>query len=262
MFILSKIVWIVSQPLSVALIFSIAALICMFAKRRHLAIFLMIASVILLTTTLFTTVGSVMIQQLEDRFPRPSDPGKVGCIIVLGGGFATDVSTVRGGYEVNDAGDRFIEAYRLLNKYPGAKVLVSGGDGFVTGGFLGDAEISERFFAALGISADRLIKEPDSRTTFENAVNSKEILQREGLSDCLLITSGFHMPRSVGIFRKLGINVTPWAVDYRSIGKEHLRFDISQSDANASMLALATKEWIGMVGYYFAGRTSSLFPSP
>ncbi|WFS03310.1 YdcF family protein [Rhizobium tumorigenes] len=264
MFVLSKAIWIFCQPFSLALTLCIVCLISVVIGLRQLAICSVLFSILILTVSLFTTCGAVMVQSLEDRFPRPpgGDPSDVKCLIVLGGGFANDVDTFRGGYEMIDAGDRFVEAIRLSHKYPNSRIIVSGGDGFITGGFLGDAVISQRMFSAFGISQSRVLNDATSRTTFENAINTKTLLDANGFSNCLLVTSGFHMPRSVGIFRHLGIEVVPWVVDYRTTGREHLRFDISQPETNASLLAVAMKEWIGMIGYYGVGRTSAIFPAP
>lgn len=263
MFIVSKLIWILGQPFSLTLIFCLLALVAIWKRKRVLSFLLVLVPAFILFVALFTTAGAVLVQALEDRFPRPAtEPVDVRCAIVLGGGFTNDVDTYRGGYEVNDAGDRFVEVLRLANKFPDMRIIISGGDGFITGGYLGDAVIAERMFTAFGIAHDRLLQDETSRTTFENAINTKKLLESNGLSHCLLVTSGFHMPRSIGIFRKLGMDVSPWVTDYRTIGTEHLRFDISQPEANASLLAVAAKEWIGMVGYYLSGRTSSLYPGP
>ncbi|TQX86832.1 MULTISPECIES: YdcF family protein [Rhizobium] len=263
MFIISKVIWILLQPFSLSLIFCVFALVAIWFRRRRLSLLLVLVPASILLVALFTTTGVVMVEALEDRFPRPSaDPLDVQCAIILGGGFTNDVDTVRGGYEMTDAGDRFVEALRLANKFSAMRIIVSGGDGFITGGYLGDGIIAERMFTVFGIKHDRLLQDSTSRTTFENAINTKKLLEANGLSHCLLVTSGFHMPRSVGIFRKLGIDVIPWVTDYRTIGTESLRFDISQPEANASLLGVAAKEWIGMVGYYMSGRTSSLYPGP
>jgi uncharacterized SAM-binding protein YcdF (DUF218 family) len=68
------------------------------------------------------------------------------------------------------------------------------------------------------------------------------------------------MPRSVGIFRKLGIDVVPWPTDYRTDGREELGFDFTQPGRNSQNLATAMREWFGLVGYYLANRTSAIYP--
>ncbi|TCL71884.1 YdcF family protein [Rhizobium sp. BK251] len=261
MFLISKLVWIFGQPLSLAFLFVLLAFLAgLFRYRATGVVFAGISSVILFLT-LYTTIGSYLLQGLEERIARPAgDPADVRCMIVLGGAFETEVTTARGGIEFNGAADRFVEALRLAEKFPQSRILVSGGDGSITGSYEGDAAASARFFAAFGIAPDRLVKETQSRTTFENAVNTEDLLASQGLSNCLLVTSAFHMPRSIGLFRKLGIEVTPWPTDYRTSGIVRLGLDFTQPQLNTQLMATAVREWMGLVGYYFAGRTSALYP--
>lgn len=183
-------------------------------------------------------------------------------MIVLGGAFETEVTTARGGMDLNQAGDRFVEALRLAIRYPEAKILVSGGDGSLSGIYEGDAAASTRFFEAFGISRDRLIAETTSRNTDENAQNSRELLASNDLGQCLLITSAFHMPRSVGLFRKAGVEVTPWPVDYRTAGNISFALDFTQPTLNSQQMSTAVREWVGLVAYRLMGRIDAVFPVP
>lgn len=263
MFVVSKLIWILGQPLSLAFFLGALGVLAALLRGRRFGLACSGLSALILFVALFTSAGAVLTQGLEERFPRgAADPADLKCMIVLGGGFATEVTTARGGYDLNAAGDRFLEALRLAEKYPQARILVSGGDGTITGDQEGDAVIAARMFAAFGIDAARLIEDRTSRTTYENAVNTKPLLASNGLSDCLLITSGFHMPRSMGIFRKLAIPVVPWPVDYRTSGKDSLHLDATQPSLNAELLGIAVREWIGLAGYYLAGRTASFYPAP
>jgi uncharacterized SAM-binding protein YcdF (DUF218 family) len=263
LFLISKFLWIVGQPLSIAFILCVLAVLAALLGWRRWGILATTLSAAILFVALFTSTGAYLVMGLEDRFPKPSaDPADLKCMIVLGGAFDNVVTTSRGGYELNGAGDRFVEALRLAQKYPDASILVSGGDGSITGNYEGDAIVSERMFSAFGLDKARLVEDRDSRTTYENAINTKALLASNGLSGCLLITSGFHMPRSMGIFRKLDIDVVPWPVDYRSNGKEYLRLDAVEPTLNMGLLSTAVREWIGLVAYYYAGRTSALYPAP
>ncbi|MDM9646892.1 YdcF family protein [Rhizobium sp. S163] len=260
MFVFSKLVWIFGQPLSLAFLLVLVALIAGLIRFRIISLLATACAALVLFVTLYTTVGNYLLQGLEDRFAKPQDPAELTCMIVLGGGFENEVNTSRHGIEMNAGGDRFIETLRLAQKYPQSRILVSGGDGSMSGVYEGDAVMAERFFPMFGVAKERLVQETTSRTTFENAVNTKDLLASQGLSNCLLITSGYHMPRSVGIFRKLGIDVTPWPTDYRTDGHERLALDFSQPNRNAQNMTTAIREWFGLVGYYFAGRTSELYP--
>jgi uncharacterized SAM-binding protein YcdF (DUF218 family) len=246
MFLVSKVFWLLAQPLS--LVFLLLVLSYMsggtgFQRLRR--IFSGLAAT-LLFLTLFTSCGGVMLQVLENRIARPANlPANL---------------SGRGGMDFNQAADRFVEGLKLAQAHPAAKIVVSGGDGSFSGKYDGDAETSIAFFSTFGIAPERIIRETRSRTTFENADNTRALLESTGLSDCALVTSAFHMPRSVGLFRKLGIPITPWPVDYRTSGQLTLGPDFSQPSLNAQLTTTAMREWIGLIAYYISARTHVLFP--
>ncbi|ASY65001.1 putative membrane protein [Sinorhizobium sojae CCBAU 05684] len=260
MFLASKIFWLVAQPLSLAFFSLLLGLLLTFARLRRTGGAFGALGLLVLFLSLYTSTGSYSLQILEDRFPRPSPPQELSCIIVLGGAFENEVMAGRGGVEFNQAGDRFVETVRLARTYPAARILVSGGDGSFSGAYAGDARASGTFFASSGIRPERLIREEESRTTFENAANTKDLLAVHGLENCALVTSAFHMPRSVGLFRRLGVDVTPWPTDYRTNGRVRFGFDFTQPSLNAQLTTTAAREWIGLIGYYLTGRTPTVLP--
>jgi uncharacterized SAM-binding protein YcdF (DUF218 family) len=259
MFLLSKLIWLVAQPLSIAFGLAALAAVLAFAGLSRLAGGSALAASLLLFVTLDTTAGAMALQALENRYPKPAgDPADVSCMIVLGGAFDTEVASIRGGMEFNQAADRFIEALRLALRFPQSRILVSGGDGSFNGTHEGEAQASERFFGAFGVSPDRLVKENTSRTTYENTANTKQMLMDQDLGHCLLITSAFHMPRSIGLFEKAGIAVTPWPVDYRTRGDVKPGLDFTQPSLNAQITATAAREWMAILGYRMAGRIDGI----
>lgn len=254
MFLISKLIWLVAQPLSIAFLFVALAALLGFAGLRRLGGLSALISTLVLFATLYTTTGSLALQNLEDRTAKPADPDSLSCIIVLGGVFESEVTSARGGIEFNQAADRFVEALRLALKYPQSRILISGGDGSFSGVYEGEAQASERFFTAFGVPADRMVKDNTSRTTYENTINTTQLLETAGLDNCALITSAFHMPRSIALFKMAGITVTPWPVDYRTSGKITLGFDFTQPALNAQLTATAVREWMALIGYRIAGR--------
>jgi uncharacterized SAM-binding protein YcdF (DUF218 family) len=74
----------------------------------------------------------------------------------------------------------------------------------------------------VGISRDRAILEDRSRNTVENAVFSKAIVQPKRGERWLLVTSAYHMPRAIGVFRKAGFPIEPYPVDWRTRGAEDM----------------------------------------
>jgi uncharacterized SAM-binding protein YcdF (DUF218 family) len=251
------------QPLSLVFLLGGLSLVLIGFRVLRMAAAALSLALLILFLTLYTTLGSVLLQTLEARFPRPaSDPAQLSCMIVLGGAFETEVTTTRRGMDLNQAADRFVEALRLAIRYPQAKILVSGGDGSLSGAYEGDAAASIRFFEAFGIPRDRLIVETTSRNTDENAQNSRDLLASSGLGQCLLITSAFHMPRSVGLFRKAGVDVAPWPVDYRTAGNLSFALDFTQPTLNAQQMSTAVREWVGLAAYRALGRIDEIYPAP
>ena len=118
-----------------------------------------------------------------------------------------------------------------------------------------------RFFINFGVGEDRLVLEGASRNTAENASFTRDVLG-EGEGNLVLVTSAFHMPRSVGIFRQQGIEVVPWPTDYRSAGNQGFGIDIANLNQNLETATVAMREWIGLLAYHWTGRSTELVPAP
>lgn len=256
-FVISKIGWLAIQPLGLIALCFLAVLPLTFMRRRWPAAVFAIAGLTVALIGSQTNVGRLLLQPLENRFPRPVGmpaPSDVAGIIVLGGGFDGHVTRLRGGFELGESGDRFVEAVLLARRYGDAPVVVSGGEASLIGTTEGDASIAERFFEAFGIGRDRLILERESLNTYENAALTKEVLPANAAGQWLLVTSAFHMPRAVGAFRKQGVDVLPWPVDYRTGGREPLKFGRDDPIQAFAELSMAMREWIGYRVYAGTGR--------
>jgi uncharacterized SAM-binding protein YcdF (DUF218 family) len=247
MFVAGKILWLVAQPLSLAFLFKLLAIAALAFGRRWLAFALTSIAATIMFVTLFTSTGAWALQRLEAVYQRPELPQPLACMIVLGGAFDLEVTAGRGGMEMNQSADRFIEAARIARLRPEAKILISGGDGSFSGDYKSDAELAPAFFSAMGVDPARLLSEDASRNTSENVAFTKTVLAREGLSNCLLITSAYHMPRAVSLFDVQGVAVTPWPSDYRASGRVTLGLDFTQPTLNAQLTATALREWLAIL---------------
>ena len=211
----------------------------------------------------WTSLGALMLIPLEERFQRPEPmPEKVAGIILLGGGFEGRINMVRGGYETGVAGDRAVETAILARRYPEARVLISGGTGTLILEGEGDADSAPRMLEALGVAPERMILENRSRNTHENAVFSRELAEPRPGETWLLVTSAFHMPRSMALFRQAGFDVTPWPSDYRTAGNESFGFMRANELDSLRNMTTALREWIGLLAYRLTGRIDSLLPGP
>ncbi len=111
------------------------------------------------------------------------------------------------------------------------------------------------------IKQDRVIYERESRNTFENAQRSMELLKPKREEKWILVTSAFHMPRAMGVFRKQLWNVLAYPVDFETPARARLRprFNILQGLQETSK---ASHECIGLIIYWLTGRTTAPFPGP
>lgn len=258
MFLTGKVFWIVAQPLTLVLICQILAFLALLLRRGKLAGLLSLLAGSILFVVLFTSVGPWSLQKLEARYTRPDITTPPACMIVLGGAFDLEVTAGRGGMEMNQAADRVVEAARLSRLYPQSKILVSGGDGSFSGDYKGDAELAPEFFQAMGVDPSRIIKEAASRNTAENVNETKTLLAANSLSDCLLITSAYHMPRAKALFDQAGVATVPWPSDYRSSGRVELRLDFTQPTLNAQLASTAAREWGAILAARLTGRLPGL----
>lgn len=262
-FYLSKIFWTFAQPVNLTGLLMGLALLAFVLRRHRTGIAALSAGFLVLGLSTWTSLGALMLHPLEDRFARPVPaPAQVAGIVVLGGGFEGSVNLARGGYELNASGDRFVEAAILARRYPDARVVVTGGSGSLTLEGEADGDTAPRLLTALGVEPERLVLENRSRNTYENALFTKEMVEPQPGETWLLVTSAFHMPRSMGLFRKSGFEVVAWPADYRTAGNEYPGLTQDNFSDSLQNTTMAIREWIGLAAYRLTGRLDDLLPAP
>ncbi|KXF77384.1 hypothetical protein ATN84_08315 [Paramesorhizobium deserti] len=262
-FAISKIIWLLVQPITLLLVGILASMLAIAFSRRRLALTFSAITVTLFLLVSFTTLGNLLLLPLEERFPaKPALPDHIDGIVVLGGFMEGEVNASRGGHEINGAGDRIIETMRLAQLYPEARIVISGGEGTYFADSVPDAVSTRQLFSDFGLTGDRLSFEAESRNTYENAVYSREIAKpREG-ETWLLITSAFHMPRAVGCFRQADFPVTAWPVDYLTRRDSGFSIDLQDPIGGLARTSIAVREWLGLQSYWLTGKTGRPLPAP
>ncbi len=97
---------------------------------------------------------------------------------------------------------RINHGVRVLNERKVAYLVVSGG---VSGPPPAEAEVMRALALDLGVPDERIVVEDRAANTFENAVYSGRIIRERGWRQVVLVTDGFHMPRALYVFRRLGL---------------------------------------------------------
>lgn len=258
----TRIFWTIAQPVTLMALLLVVGLVLLWLKRRRLAGASFAVATMILGLCSFTTLPYLLVAPLEARFVRPAEPARIDGIVVLGGGMDTEVNTARSSWELNRSGDRFVEALRLALRHPEARILIAGGGSALLAGQESEAEGGARFFRDFGIAPERLVLEDQSRNTEENAVNARAVGQPKPGETWVLVTSAFHMPRSVGLFRRAGFPVVPWPTDYLATGDEGVGLKLDQLAENLAVSNIALREWLGLLGYALTGRIDELVPGP
>jgi uncharacterized SAM-binding protein YcdF (DUF218 family) len=264
-FYLSKILWFCLQPSALLLILLIAGAALMATRHHRAGRRLVLASTALLLIGGLLPLSTWLILPLEERFARTDLSGRaVDGIIILGGMEDARVSTARHAHAIDEAAERLTEAAALAKRFPQSKIVLTGGSAEVLSAPTIGADAAGLVMRDLGVGDDRLLLEREARDTWENAVKSKALVGPKPGERWLLVTSAWHMPRAVGVFRKARFAVEPWPVDYRTVGWSDAfqLFPFESPAQGLRQLDLAVHEWLGLMAYRLTGRSDEVFPGP
>ncbi len=262
-FYISKLLWFFAAPSNLLVMLVVLGGILLRTRFARFGGWLALGGGLALLAIGILPISSLILLPLENRFPpAPADmPAPTG-IIVLGGAIDPGVSTARGHTAMTDSGERQLEAAALALRYPNAKLVFTGGPNPFLHGSGTEAQFAVSQWQSLGIPVDRVIAESASRNTYENAILTRNLVQPNPGERWLLVTSAFHMPRSMGIFRKAGFQVEAYPVDYRTEGNLWRLRPMREASDGLHRFDLAVREWVGLAGYYFTDKTDALFPGP
>ncbi|GAK53492.1 hypothetical protein U14_04757 [Candidatus Moduliflexus flocculans] len=250
-FVLSKILAPFLEPLTYIVLFALLALIS-FHKPHLSKIFL---SLSLCCAFAFSTpfLPTALIRHLEQRYARPEPLLHVDAVIVLSGMVVLEISTPDK-IEFGDNSERILEGIRLIKQGVADKLILSGGSGSLTDQTKSEARMLRQFAMDFGIPEEQILLEPDSRNTYENAVETAKLMRQHGISSVILITTASHLPRAMGCFRKVGVEPIPYGVDFHSDSNSHLALsDFIPEIGNLRGLTWILHEYFGLVMYKAAG---------
>lgn len=262
-FLLSKTLGIMLLPTNFLIGIGLAGALLLATRFASAGRRLLIASVALLAISGFSPLGYLLLYPLEERFP-PWDAarGAPDGIIVLGGSIDADLSAAHDVPVISAALDRIVASAALAHRYPNARILFTGGSANLLSNDAREADYAASLFESLGISKQRLIMERRSRNTEENAEFSRAMAAPKNGERWLLVTSAYHMPRSVGLFRKAGFDVEPYPVGWRVGGRDHLSAFSNLAVDGLERTDLAVREWMGLIAYRLTGKIDHLLPGP
>jgi uncharacterized SAM-binding protein YcdF (DUF218 family) len=180
-------------------------------------------------------------------------PDTYDAVIVLGG-FSTYNEEFDRTNFIGSA-DRLMQGIRLTKNGVAPKLIVSGGSGSITFPDHLEGVRTEKYLREIGFPDSLLITENSSKNTYENAKFTAEILKKNNIKGkYLLITSGFHMRRSLGCFAKQGLTCDPYSVDmHGGEGRANIDYFLLPEVSVLAEWNILIHEWVGCLTYKFAG---------
>jgi uncharacterized SAM-binding protein YcdF (DUF218 family) len=240
-------IWLFVKPSQWILLGALLTLVCW---RRPLGQRVGLATAGLVVLFGIVPTGAWLMRPLEGRFDTPVLTGDVTGVIVLAGSERTTVSEMHSMPHFNSMGTRLTTFLLLAAHHPQARLVHTGGPR--------EAQVARALILGAGVAPERIRFEVESRNTCDSARLTRALVEPRPGERWLLVTSAFHMPRSIACFRAAGWDVVPYPTDFRR-GPSTRHFEMVD---NLADLDLAAHEWLGLVYYRLRGYTNELFPAP
>ncbi len=242
MFILSKLLLFLLFPITWVLVLLVSALLVKNTKRKR---WLLLSCLIVFY--LFSIPALLKVYAESWRYPATSTVKSptYSCAIVLGG-FSSE--KYDGGAYFNWAADRFIQAIKLKASGQASHILITSGNASIKPDAFKEADWVNTQLKEMNIPDSCILIENRSRNTIENALYTKQLLAKTHLQPpYLLVTSDFHMRRSMLIFQKTGVNVVPYPCNYSTTVSKFNWGNFLPSSVTFSEWDLYTKELVGYI---------------
>lgn len=216
-------------------------------------------SVIVTLLTATPLPAKMLIALLEGWHPpfQPTASTRFDAVVVLAGGVYSQ-GTLRPSAEISEASrERTTCGAEAWLQGIAPRLVLSGGDARVFGTGPIESHEMKRWARRLGVPESAILAEDRSRTTYENAIRTKELL---GASRILLVTAAHHLPRAVALFQKQGFTVTPSPCGYEATDRpadvwQRLNlFDLLPSYTALKLTTQAIDELVGIAVYWAAGK--------
>ena len=249
---LTKLAAFLIYPMGAITILVVVAIVIRFLGRIRTARVLVVVSLLLLFVCASPQVARQTASYLEEQYPpvNVAELPSAQVAVILGGLLAPPLAP-RNQVEVVDSSDRLLHGMRIFRDGKVKNLYLSGGNVF--DGFISEDEstYARSLLEEWGVPPDRIGTGGRSRTTYQNALETRNHLSKNGWINkpVLLITSALHMPRAVATFEAAGIKVVPAATDIQiTTSAVPYVFNVLPS---AGALQLTTKAWHELVGLWY-----------
>jgi len=256
---LSKLLPLFIYPLGLTCVLLVLALVCFWKRPKTAATAIFLALLVLMLGS-NSQVANRLVRSLELQFVPESELPQAAAIVVLGGA-TKPAFAPRPGVDLGEEGDRVLYAAKLYQEGKAPWVILSGGRIRWRGNGPSESMDMAELVQGMGVPKQVILQDHRSLNTYENAVNVRQILETQGLNKpVLLVTSALHMPRSLLIFRRQGMQAiaapTDFLVTERDLQISSLQDFLLDLLPDAEALQRSTralKEYMGLAVYRLRG---------
>jgi uncharacterized SAM-binding protein YcdF (DUF218 family) len=212
-FYLKKAISFFLMPLGIVILLLVVTLVLLLCKRVRMAILSLVSAILLLTLFSWPPVADTLLSGVEYRV-TPPDSVKPEYIHILGAGASEDES-IPALSRLNESGlKRLMAGYFLHLEFPDAKIVLTG---YEDGSGHSYPELERRILLSLGVDESLLIVNGECRDTEDEALFDRKIIADKPF---LLVTSAYHMRRSLDTMKMAGLSPIPAPADFKGFGVE------------------------------------------
>jgi len=238
-FILKKIITFFIEPLGFTLSLFAFGIYFLVVKRERIAKYLLSFSLGVLLLFSYLPFSNYLILNLEHKYKKYDYKQKAKYIHVLGSGHTTDISQPISSQLSTSGVKRVLEGVIIYKKLKNAKLIFTGYAGSTE---ISNAQMNSRLAMALGVNKNDIISSPEPKNTKEEALFLKSIIGKESF---ILVTSATHMPRSIKLFKSLGLEPIPAPTDFHK--EENVSFLKLWNIHYLKNSSIAIHEYIGLL---------------
>lgn len=250
----SKLLWFIVRPDSLLVVWLFLSVLFLYLGKIVWAKYASNSLLLVVLVIGLFPVGEWLYYPLETQYPANPALGQVDGIIALSGNLNSEASVIWDQVISGGAAERNFAFMALARQYPDAKLVYTGGSSSLIQQNYKAADVAQRLFAEQGLDLSRITFEREARNTAEHPTRVMDLIQPKPDEQWVLITTGWHMPRAMGVFCNAGWDVIPYPVDFQSKPGQLLHTDWELAD-HLEDLNCAIKEWIGLIAYKLLGRS-------
>lgn len=242
------------MPFSISLILLLYGLLTKKARRKRIALLFSFLILFLISNSYLINKAFRWWEYKPVNLSEVKKPYDVG--IVLTGGLAHKAEKNADHPTLGLHADRFLQSFLLYQKGKIKKIIITGtSTEAAISHENGEAQLAAKLLVQWGVKPEDIILEQRARNTRENALFTAKILNnRFPKGHYLLITSAFHMRRSIGCFNKAGITADVFPADFNGNDHDTKIKDILIPDpAVLGYSQLLFREWVGIIIYKIVG---------